>query len=231
MARFTRLEVLNAVIDSGLVPIFYHADAEVAKQVAKAVHAGGARVLEFTNRGDFAFQVFTDLAQYCAAEMPAMILGVGSVVDAPTASMYLASSANFIVGPNLNPEVARVCNRRKVAYMPGTATPTEITNAEEMGVEICKIFPGDSVGGPGFVKALLAPCPWTRIMPTGGVDATEDSIKAWIKAGASCLGMGSRLIRKDWVAAGDWDAIADNVRRVLTWIQEARSGAAPTKRV
>ncbi len=230
MAKFTRLDVLNTILDDGLVPLFYHPDAEVARQVFKAVVAGGARVLEFTNRGDFAFQVFTELAQYCAKEVPEMILGVGSVVDAPTASMYMASGANFIVGPNLNPEVARVCNRRKVAYIPGCATTTEIASAEELGVEICKIFPGDSVGGPGFVKAVLAPCPWARLMPTGGVDATEESVKAWISAGAACLGMGSRLIRNDWVANGDWESITKTVRRVLAWIQEARRGAPAAKR-
>lgn len=230
MARFTRLQTLNAIMEDGLVPLFYHPDVEVAKQVVAAVAAGGSRVLEFTNRGDFAFQVYTELARHCARETPGMILGVGSVVDAPTASMYLASGANFIVGPNLNADVARVCNRRKVAYLPGCATPTEITSAEELGVEIVKIFPGETVGGPDFVKAVLAPCPWTCIMPTGGVDATEESIRAWIKAGAVALGMGSKLIRREWVAAGDWESITQTVRRVLTWIKEARSGAPPAQR-
>lgn len=231
MARFTRLEVLNTLIDTGLVPLFYHPDVEVSREVVKAVLAGGARVLEFTNRGDFAHQVFTELSQYCAREAREMVLGVGSVVDAPTAAMYMASGANFVVGPNLNPEVARVCNRRKVTYMPGCATVNEIGQAEELGVEICKIFPGGSVGGPGFVKAVLAPCPWTRIMPTGGVEATEESVKAWINAGAACIGMGSNLIRKEWLASKDWDAIASNVRRVLAWIQEARGKLAPTRSV
>jgi 2-dehydro-3-deoxyphosphogluconate aldolase/(4S)-4-hydroxy-2-oxoglutarate aldolase len=226
MARFSRLEVLNTVIDTGLVPVFYNADVEVARNVAQACAAGGARVLEFTNRGDFAPEVFKELSRYLAQEHPEIILGVGSVIDGPTAALYIAYGANFVVGPILNEAVARLCNRRKVAYMPGCGSASEISYAEELGVEIVKIFPGSSVGGPGFVKAVLGPCPWTRIMPTGGVDATPESIKAWFEAGASCVGMGSKLIRKDLVAAGNWAEITAEVRQVLDWIKEARGKPA-----
>ncbi|MBC7249110.1 MAG: bifunctional 4-hydroxy-2-oxoglutarate aldolase/2-dehydro-3-deoxy-phosphogluconate aldolase [Anaerolineae bacterium] len=222
MARFSRLEVLNTIIDTGLVPVFYNADVEVAKQVVQACAAGGARVVEFTNRGDFAPEVFKELAQYVSREAPHIILGVGSVIDEPTAAMYIAYGANFVVGPVLNEAVARLCNRRKVAYSPGCGSASEISRAEELGVEIVKIFPGRSVGGPDFVKAVLGPCPWTRIMPTGGVDATEESIQAWFGAGVACVGMGSKLIRKDLVAAGDWEGIRQKVEQVLQWIREAR---------
>ncbi len=222
MARFSRLEVLNTIINLGLVPVFYHADVETAKNVVKACTEGGAKVVEFTNRGDFAPEVFRQLSQFVSREAPEVILGVGSVIDAPTAAMYIADGANFVVGPVLNEEIARLCNRRKVAYMPGCGSASEISYAEELGVEIVKIFPGDSVGGPEFVKAVLGPCPWTLIMPTGGVDATEESIKAWFKAGVACVGMGSKLIRKDLVAAGNWAEITAKVRQVLDWIKEAR---------
>jgi 2-dehydro-3-deoxyphosphogluconate aldolase/(4S)-4-hydroxy-2-oxoglutarate aldolase len=148
---------------------------------------------------------------------------VGSVVDAPTAALYIAYGANFIVGPLLNPEVARLCNRRKIAYSPGCGSASEIAEAEELGVEIVKVFPGSSVGGPAFVRSVLGPCPWTSIMPTGGVDATEESIRAWFGAGVACVGIGSKLVRKELVAAGDWAAIATQVRQVLAWIQEARA--------
>jgi 2-dehydro-3-deoxyphosphogluconate aldolase / (4S)-4-hydroxy-2-oxoglutarate aldolase len=178
-------------------------------------------VIEFTNRGDFAPQVFLDLSMYFAQANPDMILGVGSVIDAPTAAMYIAYGANFVVGPILNPEIARLCNRRKIAYAPGCGSASEISQAEELGVEIVKVFPGTSVGGPGFVKSVLGPCPWTRIMPTGGVAATQENIQAWFEAGAACVGMGSKLIRKDLVAARDWEAITQNVRQVLAWIQGA----------
>ena len=222
MARFDRLTVLNAVIESGLVPVFYHGQVQVAQQIVAACAEGGARVVEFTNRGERAWNVFTQLVEWVEKAHPGVILGVGSVIDAPTAALYVGSGANFVVGPILNPEVARLCNRRKIAYMPGCGSATEISQAEELGVEIVKVFPGAEVGGPGFVKAVLAPMPWTRIMPTGGVDATEESIRAWFRAGVVCVGIGSKLITKDLVAAGDWEGISKKVAQVLAWIQEAR---------
>jgi len=226
MARFTRLEVLNAIVETGLVPVFYNPDVEVARNVVKACVAGGVRAVEFTNRGDFAPEVFKELSLTFAREDPRVILGVGSVIDAATAALYIAYGANFIVGPLLNEAVARMCNRRKVAYMPGCATPSEISSAEELGVEIVKVFPGSTVGGPAFVRSVLAPCPWTRIMPTGGVDATEENVKGWFRAGVACIGMGSKLVRKDLVAAGDWEGITRLTRQVLDWIQEAREERA-----
>jgi 2-dehydro-3-deoxyphosphogluconate aldolase/(4S)-4-hydroxy-2-oxoglutarate aldolase len=222
MARYSRLDVLNTVLELGLVPVFYNPDLETAKQIVSACHAGGARVVEFTNRGDFAFQVFAGLAQHVAEAQPDVVLGVGSVIDAPTAALYISAGANFVVGPVLNPEVARLCNRRKIAYMPGCGSASEISQAEELGVEIVKVFPGNSVGGPAFVKSILGPCPWTRIMPTGGVDATEESIRAWFEAGVACVGMGSRLITKDLVAAGDFCGISRKAAQVLAWIRDVR---------
>jgi 2-dehydro-3-deoxyphosphogluconate aldolase / (4S)-4-hydroxy-2-oxoglutarate aldolase len=226
MAHFSRLYVLNTMVDTGLVPIFYHASAETARSIARACAAGGCNVLEFTNRGDFAPEVFKELSRYLLAQHPDIVLGVGSVMDAPTAALYIAYGANFVVSPILNPEVARLCNRRKIAYMPGCGSVSEISAAEELGVEIVKIFPGSAVGGPAFVKAVSGPCPWTSIMPTGGVSATQESIQAWFEAGAVCVGMGSRLIRKDLVAAQDWEGIAHMVRQVLRWIRQARGHPA-----
>jgi 2-dehydro-3-deoxyphosphogluconate aldolase/(4S)-4-hydroxy-2-oxoglutarate aldolase len=222
MARFDRLTVLNTMVELGLVPVFYNADVEVAKNIVAACAAGGAKVVEFTNRGDFAPQVFLELSRYFAKADPGVILGVGSVIDAPTAALYIAYGANFVVGPSLNPEVARLCNRRKVAYSPGCGSATEISEAEELGVEIVKVFPGSSVGGPGFVKSILGPCPWTRIMPTGGVDATEESIRAWFSAGVTCVGIGSKLVTKELIALGNFDSISQKAAQVLQWIREAR---------
>ena len=222
MARFSRLDVLNTTIKTGMVPIFYHQEAAVAKQIVSACVAGGARVVEFTNRGDFACQTFTDLARHFAEAGPDVILGVGSIVDAPTAALYIASGANFVVGPTLNPEVARLCNRRKIPYMPGCGSLSEISAAEELGVEIVKLFPGSSVGGPGFVKAVMGPCPWTRLMPTGGVDTTAENIRAWFEAGVACVGIGSALIRKDWLAAENFAAISEQAEQVLGWIKAVR---------
>ncbi len=222
MARFTRLEVLNTMVETGLVPVFYHGNVEVAKKIVSACAEGGARCIEFTNRGDFAPFVFKDLSEYVAKSVPNVMLGVGSIIDPYTASLYIASGACFVVGPSFNPEVARLCNRRKIAYSPGCATATEIAQAEEMGVEIVKIFPGGLVGGPEFVKSVLGPTPWTRIMPTGGVETTKESVTAWIKAGTAALGIGSNLITKDRVAQAKYDEITQATAQVLAWVREAR---------
>ena len=222
MARYPRLDVLNTISHIGLVPVFYHPDAEVVIEVVKACAAGGLRLIEFTNRGDRAFQVFTELEEYCTAQLPEMVTGVGSIVDAATAGLYINAGANFVVGPNLNPEVARLCNRRKIAYSPGCATPTEIAQAEELGVEIVKIFPGDIVGGPEFVKALRGPCPWTSLMPTGGVDVTEESLTAWFKAGITAAGIGSKLVTKEHLEKRDFAGITENVKRTLEIISRLK---------
>ena len=223
MARFTRLKTLNTMIETGMVPVFYHPDIEVARQVATACAAGGCPLLEFTNRGDHAWEVFTELERYCARELPELILGVGSVVDPATASLYINCGASFVVGPLLNPEVARACNRRKVPYTPGCGTLSEISQAEELGSEIIKIFPGKEIGGPGFIKAIKGPCPWVSIMVTGGVEPNEASLKGWFDAGAACVGMGSNLITKELLKAADYQGIGANIRVTLELIRKIRA--------
>lgn len=217
--RYSRLQVAQTMMDTGLVPVFYHADAEVAKAVVKACYDGGVRCFEFTNRGEFAHEVFAELRKYARAELPGMMLGIGSVIDAGTTALYLQLGASFVVSPVLNPDMAKVCNRRKVLWSPGCGSLTEISLAEELGAEIVKIFPGAQVGGPEFVQAILGPSPWTSVMPTGGVSPTEDSIRAWFEAGVVCVGMGSRLFPTADIAAGNYAAITDNVRAALALIQ------------
>ncbi|MFL9828134.1 bifunctional 4-hydroxy-2-oxoglutarate aldolase/2-dehydro-3-deoxy-phosphogluconate aldolase [Rhodoplanes sp. SY1] len=216
------MTVLTAMMDQGVIPVFYHPDVEVCRNVIQACADGGAKCIEFTNRGDFASQVFLDVARHFAKADPSVIMGVGSVVDAPTAGIYIANGAKFVVGPLLNPDVAKVCNRRKIPYSPGCGTMSEISMAEELGCEIVKIFPGDIVGGPAFVKAVLAPCPWTRLMPTGGVDASEASLRAWFEAGVVCVGIGSNLITKKLLEAKDYKGIETRVRDTIALIRSIR---------
>lgn len=222
MAQFNKIQVLQAILATGMVPVYYHADAEVAKRVVKACYDGGVRAFEFTNRGDFASEVFIELVKYARRECPELILGVGSIVDAPTAALFLQYGANFVVGPYLNPEVARLCNRHLVPYTPGCGSVTEIGTAHELGCDLVKIFPAGNVGGPSFVKNIKAPLPWTLVMATGAVEPTEENLSAWFKAGVACVGMGSKLFPKETVAAGDWEAIAEKCRYSLDIIKQAR---------
>lgn len=222
MAKFSKLHVLDTIRRTGMVPVFYDSDASVACRVLKACYDGGVRAFEFTNRGDFALEVFTALMKYCRRECPEMILGAGSVVDAPTAALFLHNGADFVVGPYLNADVARLCNRRLVPYTPGCGSATEIGTAHELGCDLVKIFPAGSVGGPSFVKNLLSPLPWTMIMATGAVEPTEENLTAWMKAGTTCVGMGSKLFPKDRIDAGDWNSITEKCRYALDIIQHAR---------
>ena len=225
MARFMRLDVTNTLLDTGVLPLFYNGELDAAIELIGACVRGGARVIEFTNRGEMAYPVFTELVKHIARVDPSVILGVGSIIDAPTAALFLASGANFIVGPSFNPEISRLCNRRKILYLPGCSTENEISAAEELGAEICKIFPGESAGGAGFISAVMAPCPWHRLLPTGGVDATEASIAEWIKAGAAAVGLGSKLISKQAVNDKDYDGIAAKTAQCVGWVQSARGGS------
>jgi len=223
MARFLRMKVLNTMLETGMVPVFYSPSLEVARQVAAACVAGGCPLIEFTNRGDHAWEVFTELERYCAKELPELILGVGSIVDPGTASLYINCGANFVVGPALNAEVARACNRRKIPYSPGCGTLSEISQAEELGCEIVKIFPGKEVGGPAFIKNVKGPCPWVSIMPTGGVEPTEASLKGWFDAGAACVGMGSNMITKELLKAADYAGIGACIGRTMELIRKIRA--------
>ena len=221
MAQYSRIQVIQQMEESGMVPLFYHPDIEVAKAVLKACYDGGARLMEFTNRGDFALEIFTDLIKYAIAELPGMILGVGSVTDAASASQYMLAGANFVVTPVYREDIAIVCNRRKVLWSPGCGSLTEIAQAEEMGCELVKLFPG-STYGPGFVKGIKGPQPWTSIMPTGGVSTEESNLRGWFDAGVTCVGMGSKLISKEILANKDYATLQKNVASTLALIQEIR---------
>lgn len=221
MAKFDKLQVMAKIAAAPMVPVFYHKDAEVAKAVVKACYDGGVRAFEFTNRGDFAHEIFAEVVKFAAKECPEMAMGVGSVVDPGTASLYMQLGACFVVGPLFNPEVAKVCNRRGIPYTPGCGSVSEVGFAQEAGCDLIKIFPGD-VLGPKLVKGLLAPMPWSKLMVTGGVEPTEENLKGWFAAGVYCVGMGSKLFPKDKVAAADWKYVADKCAEALAVIARLR---------
>ena len=222
MPRFSRLEVYQTMCSTGIIPVFNHPDADICFNVAKACYAGGARLFEFTNRGNFGHEVFSILSKKIASELPEMALGAGSVVDAATASLYIQLGADFIVSPVLKEDMAKTCNRRKIAWIPGCGTLSEISNAEELGAEVVKIFPAAQIGGPEFIKNIKGPCPWTHIMPTGGVSPTEENLKAWFHAGAFCVGMGSKLILKKPDGTFDLEYIETKTRECISIIDKIR---------
>jgi len=222
MANFSRIAVVQQMYATGVIPVFYHKDIEQCKQIVDACYAGGARVFEFTNRADFAHEVFAELKKWASAKYEDLMLGIGSIVDAPTTAIYIQAGADFVVAPVLNAEMAKVCNRRKVAWFPGCGSLSEISYAEELGVEVVKIFPAAQVGGPEFVKAVKGPCPWSSIMPTGGVTPTEENIKEWVEAGVHCVGIGSQLIIKDKAGKLDLDAIEALTKEAISFVQKYR---------
>ncbi|MDH6307966.1 2-dehydro-3-deoxyphosphogluconate aldolase/(4S)-4-hydroxy-2-oxoglutarate aldolase [Dysgonomonas sp. PFB1-18] len=220
--RFSRIKACQVMAETGMVPVFYHSDLETSKQVLKACYEGGVRAFEFTNRGDFAHEIFGELNKWAAKECPDMILGIGSIVDAGTASLFLQLGANFVVGPLLNPDIFKVCNRRQVAYIPGCGSVSEVGYAQELGAEVVKVFPGDVVG-PAFVKGIKAPMPWSNLMVTGGVTPTEENLSKWFSAGVMCVGMGSNLFPKDVIAAKDWGKITQLCKDALAIIAKTRT--------
>lgn len=221
MAKYSKLQVIQTITETGLVPVFYNSDIELSKKVLKACYDGGVRVFEFTNRGDFAHEVFIELVKYANNELPGLILGIGSVVDPETAALYIQLGANFVVGPLFNPEITPICNRRLIPYCPGCATPSEIGAAQQAGCDICKVFPGD-VLGPAFVKAIKVPMPWSQLMITGGVKPTKENLEAWFKAGVTCVGMGSNLFPKEVIEAGEWNMISELCAQTLEIIKSLR---------
>lgn len=222
MARFSRIQVFKEMETTGLVPLFYHSDIEVSKKVLLACYKGGARVLEFTNRGDYAHEIFRELNKYAEESMPEMILGVGSVTDGAAASLYMQLGANFVVTPVLREDIAIACNRKKVLWSPGCGSLTEITRAEELGCELVKLFPGGTYGA-SFVKAVKGPQPWTSIMPTGGVSPDEENLRGWFDAGVTCVGMGSKLISKEVIKNKDYDGLTQLVKKTIDLIAHIRN--------
>lgn len=228
MASHHKTAVLSTIESDGIVPVFFDADRDTTTEIARRLVAGGLHTIEFTNRGDGAVEVFADLVTWARSELPELIVGAGSVMEAATAVHLLDLGANFVFAPSLNPDVAEVCNARNVPYVPGCGTVTEIQTAYRLGCDVVKLFPAGSIGGPGFLSAVRAPCPWVQAVPTGGVEPTVESMRAWYDAGAPAVGMGSKLLRRDLIERRDLDAVEAAVADAVAAAAEARSdGMAP----
>jgi 2-dehydro-3-deoxyphosphogluconate aldolase / (4S)-4-hydroxy-2-oxoglutarate aldolase len=215
--------ILAGINETGLLPLFYHPDFDIVKEVVAASYRGGARAFEFTNRGENAYEVFVELAKYAKASLPGMSLGIGTVYDGVTAEKYIAAGADFVLAPFTNPEVGKVCLEADVPWMPGTATLTEIFNAIQGGARVVKLFPGEVVG-PAFVKAAKGPMPHVRIVVTGGVQPTKQSIDEWFGAGVFGVGMGSNLFPKDVISSGNYAWIEQKVADSIALIKAFRAG-------
>ncbi|MDR1974969.1 MAG: bifunctional 4-hydroxy-2-oxoglutarate aldolase/2-dehydro-3-deoxy-phosphogluconate aldolase [Bacteroidales bacterium] len=221
MAKYNKIQVLGTMLETCVVPVFYNSDLSTAKNVIKACYDGGIRVFEFTNRGEFAHEVFGELVRFVRMECSGLILGVGSIVDAPTAALYIQSGANFIVGPLFNPDIAKVANRRLMPYIPGCGSISEVGTAQEHGCDLCKIFPADMLG-TNFVKGIKAPMPWSMLMVTGGVKPEEENIRSWFDAGVSCVGIGSYLFPDEMIKNENWQGISEICRNTLSIVKKVK---------
>lgn len=221
MARLEKETILEALHEGGVLPLFYHDDAEVAIEVLKATHRAGLRVFEFTNRGTNALATFEKLATYAHENLPDLAVGIGTIYDDESANKFIYAGADFVVTPVLNPAVGRACAAAEVPWLPGVATLTEIYNARQAGAEVVKLFPGEVVGS-AFLKAVRGPMADLRIMVTGGVKPTAESFAEWFGAGAYCVGMGSHLFPKEILAVKDYDWIEQKIRECLGFVRELR---------
>lgn len=210
-----RIDIINKIRDIRVMPLFYHPDPDISLKVMQAVFDAGLDLMEFTNRGPNAFNVFEKLYAFKSNNYPDAALGIGSIVDAPTAAQYIQAGADFVVSPLLNHEVIRICNRRKILHIPGCSTLSEINQAEEWGAEMVKVFPAAQLGGPAFIKAIKGPCPWASIVVTGGVKADFENLKSWHDAGVDGFGIGSDLISKDLIKKGDYAGLSAKVKELV----------------
>ncbi len=217
---FSSESIHQAMRSSGMIPVFYNADVTIAKAVLDAAYKGGVRVFEFTNRGENAFQVFTQLIKH-AGQYPDLMLGIGTIMNAEVTQKYIGAGAHFIVSPILKAEMAAVCHKENILWVPGCATLTEIVTAKDLGAKVIKIFPG-SVLGPGFVSSIMPVVPGLQLMPTGGVEPTEANLSAWFKAGVICVGMGSQLFTKEIIETKNWTQLQQNVSDALAIIKMIR---------
>lgn len=199
-------KIIELMLQTKVIPLFYEGEPSTAEKLVDACYSGGARVIEFTNRGEKAAEVFAYLVHYCNENYQDLALGVGSIANVDQADHFIALGAHFLVSPFIDEEIATKCAELDVFWTGGCATITEMHTADKWGVPLMKAFPGNILG-PAFIAAAKAPCPWFKIMPTGGVKPEEENLTAWFSAGASCVGMGSKLFVKNEDGSFDYAKI------------------------
>ncbi len=207
----------------GALPLMSHADPDTCIMLLRASYQAGARIIEFACRYDNAEKVFERIVQYAEKELPGLVVGVGTIIRKPEAEKYIAMGASFIVAPIIDEQVGEYCVDKNIFWCPGAATLTEIVHAHELGAGLVKIFPAETLGGPAFLRAIKAPCPWIKVMPTGGVTVSESNLRDWFEAGADCVGIGSALFSKQIVSAANEEQIKERVEDLLSTISRIRS--------
>ncbi|WP_439479635.1 bifunctional 4-hydroxy-2-oxoglutarate aldolase/2-dehydro-3-deoxy-phosphogluconate aldolase [Chryseobacterium aquaticum] len=210
--------VTSAIVNQGILPLYYNDDETVTINILKSLYKAGIRAVEYTSRGESALSNFKKMIEIRNAEMPEMLLGIGTIKNLQQAEEYYEIGADFFISPGFVAEVAAFLIPKDILYSPGCMTPTEIITAEAAGVTFIKLFPGNALGA-GFMSAIKDVFPNLKFMPTGGVDITKESIESWFKAGVSAVGMGSKLISKDLMAAKDYSTIENETKKVLEIIQ------------
>ena len=216
--KFTKEELYAKLSEVPIMPLFNHSDLALSKAVVKACYDGGIKVFEYTNRGEGAALIFAELVKYIRQELPDMAIGIGTVFNAEEAEYFVNLDTDFIVQPILNPAVGAVCNKYKIAWMPGVMTISEIYNAQQAGADIIKIFPAN-VLGTAFIKALKAPMPHAKVMVTGGVEPNEENLKGWFSAGVTAVGMGSQLFPKEVLASENYQQIEEVVKKCVAMVK------------
>ncbi|MEX0671016.1 MAG: bifunctional 4-hydroxy-2-oxoglutarate aldolase/2-dehydro-3-deoxy-phosphogluconate aldolase [Pirellulales bacterium] len=216
----THQPVIDLLTAQRALPLFNCGDAATGMHVLEALHAGGIRIVEFTNRSAGALDVFRTLIEQAAALLPDMVLGAGTIIDRPQAEAFHAAGARFIVAPNLDADVGRYCAGQGIPWCPGTGTVTEMIQAHRLGAAVIKVFPADALGGPAFIDGVRGPCGWLKLMPSGGVTLDEANLKAWFAAGVYCVGMGSHLVDAETLKAGRFAELTERTRRLVAILAE-----------
>ena len=216
MARFNSGATLSKIGDTGFLPLFNDADAEVCRQVILASYRAGIRAFELTNRDASALAVFRQLVPFVAEHCPDMALGAGTILDEGVAAAFMDAGADFIVAPIFDRATAHVCGIRGLPYIPGCLTPTEMYKAYREGSAVVKLFPGSAVG-PGYLKQVLAPLPFLKILVTGGVSFDQPSVKSWFDHGAFALGIGSSVFTRERIAARDIGSIEADLGKIMRY--------------